>query len=252
MAKEAIVLAGGTNVGKTRTLISLAWTYPDSQVHIFDPDNKVNLLLEELGLVGTMPNLFVHPVSPNWQDSLQDKYDSIKEKLTEKDYVCFDMMGRFWDLAQAYFAREVFDSTPAQHVIELRKLSKQANFNGFDGLADWPTIKGLHNEGLIDDAILWRPFNVVATTALVPFSPKDKLPKTGAEGMLAQDFNAKLEGEKNNIFRFNTIGVLYQAMETGKFFFKIYKHKTKVAIPPLTPYDITGIGFWQGYEEFKT
>jgi len=250
MSRELILLGGGTNVGKTLTLISLAWVYPESQVHLFDPENKARAMVEEMGL--ELPNLHIVGVTPRW-DEFTAAYKEAKVGLTENDYVCFDMAGRFWDLAQNYFAREVFGASPAEHIVQLRKASKRADFEGFDGLTDWTVIKRLHNEDIWDDAVMWSPFNVVATTSLTSYSAREKLPKTGVEGLLVQEFpeSPKLEGEKHNKYRFNTVAILYQNLPEGSYCFKVVKYKGRPVIPPLHEYDITGKLFWEGYKDYK-
>ncbi len=250
--REAILLPGGTNVGKTLTLVSLAWLKPESQVVIFDPENKVRLVLEELGMKPEdMPNLRLVLVTPRWNE-FADTYKGLRESLTGNDWVCFDMMGRFWDLAQNYFSSEVFGMSPAEHIVALRRASKRADFEGFDGLTDWTVIKRMHNEDIMDDAVLWRPFNVCATTSLTSYSPREKLPKNGVEGLMVQEFpeSPKIEGEKHNKFRFDSIAVLYQRLDTGAYCFKVVKHKGKPAVSPLQEYDISGRLFWEGYKEF--
>lgn len=258
--REAILLGGGTNVGKTLTLVSLAWLKPESRVVIFDPENKVRLILEEMGITPEdLPNLQLVLVTPDW-GSFTTTYKGLKTTLTDQDWVCFDMAGRFWDLAQNYFAREVFGMSPAEHIVALRKASKRADFEGFDGLTDWTVIKRMHNEDIMDDAVLWSPFNVCATTSLTSYSAREKLPNKGVEGLMVQEFPdaPKLEGEKHNKFRYDTIGVLYQKLRAddnpapaGAFCFKIVKHKGKIAVPPLQEYDVTGRLFWGGYEDYK-
>ena len=248
--RECVLLAGNTNVGKTLTLIALAWLYPESQVIIFDPENKARARVEDMGL--ELPNLTVVPVTPKW-NKFAETYHQWREILTENDWICFDMMGRFWDLAQNYFSRSVFGESPAEHIISLRKTAKRVDFEGFDGLTDWTVIKRLHNEDIMDDAVLWSPCNVAATTSLISYSPKEKLPKTGVEGLMVQEFPEapKVEGEKHNKYRFDTIAVLYQRLTDGAYCFKVAKHKGKPAIPPLVEYEITGTLFWDGYTKYK-
>lgn len=251
--RECILCCGGTNVGKTLTLISLAWLNPESRVAIFDPENKVKTVLGEMGMTPEdLPNLELVLVTPDWAE-FSGRYKEIKESYTENDWVCFDMMSRFWDLAQNYFSRQVFGMSPAEHIVALRKASKSAAFEGFDGYTDWTVIKRMHNEDIRDDAVLWRPFNVCATTSLTNYSAKEKLPKTGVEGLMVQEFPEapKIEGEKHNKFAFDSIAVLYQRLNDGHYCFKVVKHKSKPAIPPLQEYDITGRLFWEGYKEYK-
>ena len=248
--RECILLPGNTNVGKTLTLIHLAVLYPESQVVIFDPENKARARVEDMGL--DLPNLTIVPVTPRW-DEFAATYHSWREVLTENDWCCFDMMSRFWDLAQNYFSRSVFGVSPAEHIIALRKASKRADFEGFDGLTDWTVIKRLHNEDIMDDAVLWSPCNVAATTSLTDYSAREKIPKTGVEGLMVREFpsSPKIEGEKHNRFRFDHIAVLYQNISDGHYYFKTVKYKARPVVSPIKEYDITGCLFWEGWEKYK-
>jgi hypothetical protein len=165
--------------------------------------------------------------------------------------MCFDMMGVFWDLAQNYFSRTVFGESPAQHILKLRSEAKRVDFGGFDGLTDWTLIKRMHNEDIFDDALRWSDFNVLATTSLTDFSPKEKVPTTGVEGLMAQEFGKKLEGEKHNRFRFRTIAIVYHKPKEGKFCFKIVKQKGQPLEQPLPEYNFTGRTFIEVYQEAR-
>lgn len=244
--REKILLGGGTNSGKTLTIIQIALQYPNRRVWAFDAEGDINLTLEELGL--ELPNLTVKEVTPDWSKFEMD-YNAAKETLTPEDWCCFDMMGVFWDLAQNFFSRSVFGESPSQHIITLRREAGKAEFGGFDGLTDWTVIKRLHNEDIFDDAVRWSPFNVLGTTSLQDFNPKEKVPRSGVEGIMAQEFGQKLEGEKHNKYRFRTIAILYHRLSDGKFCYKLVKTKGSVVKLPLTEYDFTGRGFLETYHE---
>jgi len=244
--REKILVGGTTNVGKTMTIIQLATTFPDRQVHVFDAEGDVELTLEDMGL--ELPNLTVKRVMPDW-DKLRADYQASKTILTPNDWCCFDMVGVFWDLAQSSFSQMVFGESPSQHIIKLRREAGKADFGGFDGLTDWTVIKRMHNEDIFDDAVRWSEFNVLATTSLTDFSPKEKVPKTGVEGLMATEFGQKLEGEKHNKYRFRTIAILYE--KGGRFYFKIVKLKGAPLAQPLVEYEFTGRSFFEVYAEFR-
>lgn len=244
--REKVLLGGEFNTSKTLSLISLAFTYPDRKVVILDPDDGVAKVVEELG--AELPNLTVIPVTPNWM-ALLEQYRMIKTVLTADDWLCFDMMGRFWDFAQNYYSRTVFGGSLSEHLMELSRQAKATNFNGFDGLSNWPTIKRMHNEDLVDDALLWSPFNVMATTSISQYLPVEKVPKGGIEGILASEFGIKLEGEKHNYYRFDTQAILYRKKD-GSFNFRLYKDKGR-HIDIKQEFNITGSNFWDKYLEFR-
>lgn len=240
--KHKILLGGGTNTGKSLNLITTAVNNPDSKVYIFDPENEIPNLLNDMGL--ELPNLTVKLVTKDWSRFKKD-YNEAKENLGEGDWCCFDMMGVYWDLAQNYFSFSVYGESPAEHIVALRKAAEKADFGGFDGLTDWTVIKRLHNEDIIDDAVRWSPFNVLATTTLTDYAARAKVPQTGVEGLLVDEFGKKLEGEKHNIYRFRTIAILYE--KGGKFLYKVIKEKGKKMERPLKEYEFTERNFLEVY-----
>ncbi len=247
--REKILLVGDSNSSKTFSLISLAILYPDSKVIVFDPDDGSNKILGELGLSESdLPNLTIIPVRVDYEELLNN-YKQAKEVLTPKDWLCFDMLGRFWDLSQQYYSLRVFGEDPIEHLLNLRKQAGQVNFGGFDGLQDWTLIKRLHNEKLMDDAVLYSEFNVMATTSVGNYLPIEKVPKVGIKGTLAMNFGIKVEGEKHNIYRFDTIAVLYRNKE-GLFQFRIAKDRGRT-IDLEKEFDITGKSFYEVYAQYR-
>lgn len=246
--REKILFGGDTNTGKTLAIYNLAVSFPNSKVIAFDAEGDLNLTIEEIGL--RPPNLTMFNVKPDWP-AFKEAYEEAKKVLTSEDWMSFDMMGVFWDLAQNSFSRMVFGESPAEHILALRKDAKRADFGGFDGLTDWTVIKRMHNEDIFDDAIRWSDFNVFATTTLTDFSPKEKIPKYGFDTLMASEFGKKLEGEKHNRFRFRTIIIGYYKPSEKQFCFKIVKVKNKVLEQPLPEYDFTGRSFIDVYLEAR-
>jgi hypothetical protein len=246
--REKILLGGDTSTGKSMNLIQLAISYPNNRVAVLDAEDGVSKLLEEMGMVGMLPNLIVIPVTPDWSKLTAD-YRAVKATLGAGDWFCMDMMNYLWDFAQNYYSRQVFGMSPSEHLVLLKNQAKQANFGGFEGLVDWTVIKRMHNEELRDDALLWSPFNVMATTAVTTYLPVEKIPKEGVAGILAKEFGVKLEGEKNNQFRFDTIAILYKKLDANKnmhFSYKLAKDKGR-AVNVTEEMDYTGSSFWAKY-----
>jgi len=246
--REKILVGGLTNTGKTLTIIQTAVMFPERKVYAFDAEGDINLTLEDMGL--ELPNLIVKDVTPDWSKLTED-YSEAKAVLTAQDWCCFDMLGVFWDLAQNSFSRSVFGESPSQHIIKLRQEAGKAEFGGFDGLTDWTVIKRMHNEDIFDDAVRWSPFNVLATTSLTEFSPKEKVPQSGVEGLMAKEFGMKLEGEKHNKYRFRTIAIIYQPVRTNRFCFKLVKVKGQPQPLPLPEVEFTGRSFLEVYAEYR-
>jgi len=242
--REKILFGGDTNTGKTLAIFNLALSFPNSKVVAFDAEGDLNLTIEEIGV--QLPNLTVFNVKPDWM-AFEKAYGEAKKLLTPEDWMSFDMMGVFWDLAQGSFAQMVFGESLAQHQLALLQERKKIDFGGFDGLQHWPTIKKMHNEDIFDDAVRWSDFNVFATTSLGDFSPKEKIPKFGIDALMASEFGKKLEGEKHNRYRFRTIVIGYYKPAEKKYYFKIVKQKGKEMETPLPEYDFTGKSFIDVY-----
>ncbi len=269
--REKILLAGETNTSKTMSLVQLSMLYPDKKVVILDPDDGVEKVVEELGFENymsltpqiaealgwqlsrdNMMPLTIIPVTPNWELMMRT-YNMVKEQLGAGDWFCMDMMNRFWDFAQNYFSRMVLGKTPSENLIALQKEAQKVSFGGFDGLTHWATIKRMHNEELVDDALLWSPFNVMATTSVGTYLPMEKMPaKTTLESLIATEFGIKIEGEKHNLYRFDTIAVMQRKMQGDRlsFTFRLAKDKGRV-INPREVFDFTGSSFWSKYCEYR-
>lgn len=247
--REKILLVGDSNTSKTLSLISLAVLMPDSKVAIFDPDDGTNKVLAELGLSESdLPNLTIIPVRVDY-DELMSNYEKVKANFGAEDWVCFDMLGRFWDLCQQYYSLRVFGEDPVEHLLNLRRQAGQVNFGGFDGLQDWTLIKRLHNEKLIDDAVINSTFNVMATTSVGQYLPIEKVPKAGIKGIYASEFGIKPEGEKHNIYRFDTQAVLFRKKE-GTYHFRLVRDRGRT-VNIQEEFDITGKSFFQVYAEYR-
>lgn len=252
--REKVLLVGDSNTSKTFSLISLAILMPDKKIVVFDPDDGTSKVLGELGLdLPDLPNLSIVPVRANWKVTI-DKYVEVKSSLSPNDWLCLDMLGRFWDLAQQYYSEEVFGQDPLDHILTLKRQAHQVNFGGFDGLQDWSLIKRLHNEKLVDDAVLWSEFNVMCTTAIKEYLPVEKVPKTGIASLYAKEFGIKPEGEKHNIYRFDTQAVVYRKVnkETGlaTYHFRLVRDRGRT-VNLQEEFDITGKSFYEVYAQFR-
>ncbi len=246
--REKCLLVGEPNSSKTLSLLSLAVIYPQSKVVIFDPDDGTEKVVAELGL-DDLDNLTVLPVDPDWEKFIA-QYQQVRSVLAAGDWLCLDMLGRFWDKAQEYYSSYVFGSSPIEHLMNLKKQAKSTSFGGFDGLTDWTIIKRLHNEQLLDDAVLRAPFNVMATTSTANLLPIQKAPKAGTiEGIYQAEFGVKPEGEKHNIYRFDGQAVMYRKKE-GTYHFRLMRDRGR-PVDVKKEYDITGKSFWEVYREMR-
>jgi len=221
---------------------------PDRQVVILDPDDGVSKLIAEIGLEDALTNLTVVRVTEDWQ-ALIAKYRELKTTLNQGDFLCFDMINRFWDLSQEFYSLFVFGESPIEHLLALKKQVDKASFGGFDGLTDWNIIKRLHNEQLVDDAVVRSDFNVVATTGLRQILPVERAPTTGLESIYARQFRFYPEGEKHNIHRFDTQAYLYRKAN-NTYWFRIIRDRGR-PMDMSQEFEITGSSYWAVYSQMR-
>ena len=239
MDREKVLLVGDTSVSKSMSLIMLAIMYPDNKVLIFDSEDGVRKVIRELGFAEPAANLTIFKVRPDWKAML-DFYNSVKGLYGEGDWICPDMLGKFCNLSQQYYSNRVFGVDPIEHLLTLRSQAQKTSFGGFDGLQDWSLIKRMHNELFLDDMVVDGNCNVMATTSVGQYLPIEKVPnaKDNQVGnLLALKFGIKMEGEKNNTFRFDTIVLLRRTLE-NRFIYNIVKDKGR-AFNPDTSFDLT-------------
>lgn len=250
MTREKVLLVGDSNTSKSWSLLQLALLYPDNQVVILDPDDGTSKVADEIGItLESIPNLTIIPVYADFEQ-LIESYNLVKTNILEPgDWLCFDMLGRFWDLAQQYYSVRVFGEKPIEHMLTLRKIMGGVSFGGFDGLKDWSLIKRLHNELLLDDAVVYSEFNVMATTSVGGFLPVEKKPKKGIQSVYASVFGVKVEGEKHNTYRFDTQAMLYRT-EDDEYMFRLVRDRGR-DVDMEQEYSITGSSFWEVYAEMR-
>jgi hypothetical protein len=242
---ESVLLCGEPTTSKTWSLINLALNYPERQVTIFDFDRGTPKVVQELG--GDIPNLTIHIIR-EWP-KLVEKFKEEHARLGKGDWLCIDMLSRMWDLAQAFYSNYVFGEDPIEHLMTMKKQVNKVGFGGFDGLTDWAIIKRLHNEQIIDLAILGGEYNVMATTSIREILPVEKDPKPGSlESIYAREFGFKPEGEKHNIHRFDTQVYLYRKAD-GAFWFRIIRDRGR-PVNIRQEYKIEG-DFWSTYRALR-
>jgi hypothetical protein len=248
--REKILLTGEMNTSKTYSIIKLAMLTPNKKVVIFDPDDGTAKVIAELTEgIGQLliPNLTIIPVTKDWK-VMKDAYDLVKPTLEEGDWLSFDMLGRFWDNSQDYYGTQVFGQTVLERIMNLRKQAQKVQFEGFDGLQDWTLIKGIHNE-LIDDAITNSIFNVMCTTSIKDYLPMEKVPKTGVAGIYAAEFGVKPEGEKHNIYRFDTQCFMYRK-PNNSYWFRMVRDRGR-SVDVKQEFEITNSSFWEVYAPMR-
>ncbi len=225
--REVILAAGPPGTGKSQGIIYLALTGLEEgfNVTVIDRDRGVAKAIKEFirdGIIDEVPANMDYFIATSW-DKVMEGVDHAFANLGSGDWLCYDMIGGLWDLAQDEFTRLVYEETGFDKIMALRQeaeaLIRETNiakkdmsseraraigFEGLEGRYDWPLIKKMHNGDMRDRCILNGDFNILATTSLNPLTDKadkDKWP-------MFAGLSRRPEGEKNNIHKHDTVMVL--------------------------------------------
>ncbi len=233
--REVIFMGGGPSTGKSHAIVQLAIAGLEREfnVVVIDRDRGVAKAVKEFineGVIDAVPENLDYFIANSW-DKVTSGVEYAFNLLGPGDWLCFDMIGGLWDLAQDEFTRLVYGESGADKLLALRaeaeeivrsagKTGKEATsarakgvgFEGLEGRYDWPLIKKMHNADMRDNVILNGEFNVFSTTAMTPMqdgqNDKEKWPMFAALGR-------RPEGEKNNVHKHDTFVLAKQT--GGKF-----------------------------------
>ncbi len=225
--REVILATGGPSTGKSHAIVQLAIQGLEEgfNVTVIDRDRGVAKAIKEfikLGIIDGVPDNMDYFIATSWE-KVMGAVDHAFANLGTGDWLCYDMIGGLWDLAQDEFTRLVYEETGLSKMMALRQeaealirdtgiakkdqsseRARAVGFEGLEGRYDWPLIKKMHNADMRDRCILNGDFNILATTAMTPLNDKadkDKWP-------MFAGISRRPEGEKNNFHKHDTIVVL--------------------------------------------
>ena len=228
LSREVILVGGGPSTGKSRSIVELALVGLEEEfnVVVIDRDRGVAKAVKEL--CEEVPENMDYFIANSWEKVMEGVHHAF-DMLGPGDWLCYDMIGGLWDLAQDEFTRLVYEESGADKLLALRieaeELVRQAGmskkdatserargvgFEGLEGRYDWPLIKKMHNADMRDNCILNGNFNIFATTAMNPMQKED-LPKWP----MFAGVGRRPEGEKNNVHKHDTFILVDQ--KGGKF-----------------------------------
>lgn len=203
--QEKILVYGGSTTGKSHSILQLAQT-----VAIMDSTAKVYALDSDKGLDKLWKSLFPdlknfhHKLVTKWPD-VEDAMKELEKVIQPQDWLCIDMVGKFWNLVQSYEVGEIYGKKASEYMIVARaeavaasKLNKPVTLPG----VDWNVIKKLHNEEFLDRIVTEFPCNVFVTTAADPIMQEWDDQKIVS---MTTRVGYKPDGEKNNVYRFDTV-----------------------------------------------
>lgn len=265
--RDVILVGGGPNTGKSFSIVKLALAGLEQEfnVVVIDRDRGIAKAVKEL-CGRKIPENMDYFLANSW-DKVTAGVKHALENLGPGDWLCFDMIGGLWDLAQDEFTRIVYEESGASKLLALRAEAEEAvrtagkqgreatserakgvGFEGLEGRYDWPLIKKMHNSDVRDNVILNGEFNVFSTTAMTPLQDgqgdKDKWPMFAALGR-------RPEGEKNNVHKHDTF--LLATQRDGKYAWSTLlgdgqgKDRGKKLVRGV---DYTGQGIIESYLEY--
>jgi hypothetical protein len=232
---ERILACGAPGSGKSDAIVRLALDLQDTghKLVVIDRDRGIGKAVKEICGGGAPENL-TYFLAKTWDRVRQGVSYGFKT-LTPGDWLVFDMLGPLWDFAQNEYARMVYGEDLTDHILLLRadaqkemdkkgistrsidgESKKKANstvstamaYSGMEGRTDWSLIKRMHNDDVLDRAILHGEFNILATTSIVPLDDQALV-----NWPLFKVIGKRPEGEKHNVHRFDTIAFLERNKE---------------------------------------
>jgi len=232
--QERILLGGVPGVGKTYATLTIARMLftsgnihvPPKKMYIIDPDDGVRRVwFNEFPEVENIEYYF----TPRWYTSgsekvpeiqvidkarhcytggIADVWKTIHPKLKSGDWLSVEHLGNIWGLAQGGFADEVFSKDIGQYFLEARKQMAPGGkkLEALKGWTDWTVINKLHNDDFMIPVCYDNPAHVIMTTSIsiVDANAKEEAEIKAAYG----ETNIRLEGQKHNPFRAQTILML--------------------------------------------
>lgn len=221
--KERIILAAVPGAGKTYATLTIARALPQHKFYIIDPDDGVRRVW-----YNEFPDVknIEYYLTPRWfakhsKDvptltrldencyfgGIADAFHDISKKIKVDDWLSIEMLGNIWALSQDGFVNEIFDKGIGEYFLEARKGLKEGSkrLDALKGWTDWQVINKMHNDDFLIPACFELPCHIIMTTSI------GTAPDTGEDPELKAfygDSKLRLEGQKHNPFRAQTILIL--------------------------------------------
>lgn len=235
-AREVILALADTTAGKTYSVVKLLERL-EAEGHrmvVMDKDNRFADML--MAVMGRAPDNLEYWTIETWTDVETAVREACDDSLGlgPGDWFVAEMMGSMWDFAQDEFTRMVHGETLAEYILAARidaqkaadvaekkgkdgskEVMKGMAYNSLSGRLDWPAIKKMHNNDFRDYLITHGRFNILFTTEAQAVSQDER--DSGRFKNFHQ-LGYRPDGEKENIFRVDTIMFLYR--DKGEFYWR--------------------------------
>lgn len=203
---ERILAFGPQGSGKTANVLMVAkfakLSGSDAIFYIADTDAALPRML--IGQYAGLDNLRIIPCYV-WSDL--EKFGFTVASARPQDWVSVDFIGSAWQMVQDHFTREVFNQSPGNYFLEVRR--KQGSDTGsslgaFEGWVDWPVINALYRQ-TVHPILFQSQANVYATAKVDDLSDPRKPTEDSTTRQLFQRFNVKPVGQKDLPYQFHSV-----------------------------------------------
>lgn len=246
MDTERLLVAGGQGGGKSYASVKLVEIGKDLDFNVVVIDFDKGFAKEVKSQLGKQPDNLEYFLARDWGRVKQGLRYAF-QNLGPRDWLIFEMMNSMWELAQDQYVEDVYQGDIGDYLRQLRadkereiealesagkivSASKDADkkkgtttksaarqqavsYGGLEGRTDWFPIKRMHNKDVREKAMMEGDFHILGTTSLTPLSQQD-----AAKWPEWTNLGRRPEGEKNNIYKFDTLVVAYS--KGGDYFWR--------------------------------
>lgn len=280
MDRESILLAGGQGSGKSKGAVELVAEGMKAEFNVVVIDFDKGFAKEVKTQLGKQPDNLEYFLAKDWS-RVQDGINFAFKNLELGDWLVFEMMNSMWELAQSQYVDDVYGGNVGDMLRMLRadaeteilalqgagKLVKDkkdadskkgkrtaasvqqqsVSYGGLKGRTDWFPIKAMHNKDVRERAIMRGDFHLLGTTALQPLQQEEA--QSWPEWT---NLGRRPSGEKNNVYKFDTIIVAYN--KNNQYFWRTDmgngKGKDRGGRELVKDQDVTGISLIADYLDF--
>ena len=226
---ERIIVAGAPGSSKTHSWLTIAEALPNSMFYVFDPEDGVERIR-----AASFPQVknICYYFTPFWFRKLEqigerrwfggvsEATSKIKQDVKPNDWVIVESLPSMWDTAQSGFVGAIWDKGIGEYFLERRKTmenagAKSKRLEAFDGWRDWGVIKKMHNDDFIIPICFQLPVHSYMTSSLSVTTMGEKEKEDPDIRGFYGDSLVRVDGEKRNVFRVQTILIFYGNKKTG-------------------------------------
>lgn len=238
---EGYLFYGFPSSGKTNCILQWAELHPDSTVYVLDGDNKFRRVwFADYEHVTNIKYYSVHdwPSLRTAFDSIRKELEAMPESKREQQCIALEMVDKYWEWAQDFYAQEIHNMSKAQYLMKLRSDNpEKTGISDSDSQNMWRIVKANHNGDFLDYIVNRLRCNFIVTAPADPISSVMRNGKPQEANEVLELYSAvgfKPLGEKRTGYRVDTVILLEFDPKTKKRRWTTVKDKSKPgAIKPM-------------------